>query len=206
MEQLPFWYSPLKKFLYVLWEIIFRLKVLHTERFPAEGPVVLACNHVSLADPPLVGTASPRRVNIMAKEELFVPVLGTIYRILGAFPVKRGGADRAAIKHGIEVLKNGECLMIFPEGTRSRTGQLGKAQPGALMMASKARAVIVPTAIVGTDFKRAKCWWPQVTVSFAEPIYFPDGDEPVTKELLHEMTEEMMTRIGREIENVKCGS
>lgn len=206
MERVPFWYNPVKKFLHVLWKIFFRLRILHAERFPAEGPVVLACNHVSLADPPLVGTASPRRVNIMAKEELFVPVLGTIYRILGAFPVKRGGADRAAIKHGIDVLKNGECLMIFPEGTRSRTGQLGKAQPGALMMASKARAVIVPTAIVGTDFRREKCWWPKVTVSFGEPLYFPAGDEPVTKDLLHQMTEEMMARIAREIELVKNGN
>lgn len=205
MDKLPFWYKPLKKIFLVLWKIIFRLQILHTERFPKEGPVVLACNHVSLADPPLVGTASPRRVNIMAKEELFVPVLGTLYRILGAFPVKRGGADRTAIKHGIDVLKNGECLMIFPEGTRSKNGELGKAQPGALMMASKARAAIVPTCIVGTDFNRSHRWWPKVTLSFAEPIYFPDN-EPITKELLHQMTEEMMQRIALEIEVVKNGN
>ena len=201
MEKLPFWYQPTKKFLVAFFKIIYRLKILHTERFPMEGPVVLACNHVSLADPPIVGASSPRRVNIMAKEELFVPVLGSLYRLLGAFPVRRGGADRTAIKHGIDVLKNGEVLMIFPEGTRSRTGELGKAQPGALMMASKARAVIVPTCIVGTDFKRAKTWWPKVTVSFAEPIYFPDGE--ITKDLLHQMTEEMMRRIAAEIGIVK---
>ena len=74
MEKLPFWYQPTKKFLVAFFKIIYRLKILHTERFPMEGPVVLACNHVSLADPPIVGASSPRRVNIMAKEELFVPV------------------------------------------------------------------------------------------------------------------------------------
>jgi len=201
MDKLPFWYTPTKKFFRVVMKILFRLEIRHAERFPAEGPVVLACNHVSNADPPLVGVASPRRVNIMAKEELFVPVIGTLYRILGAFPVRRGGADRTAIKHGIDVLKNGECLMIFPEGTRSRTGHLGKAQPGALMMASKAKATIVPTCIVGTDFVREKGWWPKVVVSFAEPIVFPEGI--VNKEMLHSLTEEMMRRIATEIEAVK---
>lgn len=205
MEKLPFWYTPTKKTLMFFWKIIFRLRVLHSERFPVDGPVVLACNHVSLADPPLVGTASPRRVNIMAKEELFVPVIGSFYRLLGAFPVRRGGADRAAIKHGIDILKNGECLMIFPEGTRSHTGKLGKAQPGALMMASKARAVIVPTCIVGTDFKRDKHFWPKVTVSFGEPMYFPAKEE-INKDLLHKMSEEMMARIAKEIEVVKNGN
>lgn len=203
MEKIPFWYNPLKSFLMLLWKIIFRLEVRHADRFPKDGAVVLACNHVSLADPPLVGTASPRKVNIMAKQELFVPVLGTIYRILGAFPVKRGGADLTAIKHGIEVLKNEGCLMIFPEGTRSRTGKLGPAQPGALMMASKARAVIVPTCIVGTDFKREHRWWPKVVVSFAEPIYFPEVT--VSKDVLQGMSDEMMARIGAEIELVKSG-
>ena len=201
MDKFPFWYAPTKIFFKVVMKFFFRLEVRNEERFPLEGPVVLACNHVSNADPPLVGVACPRKVNIMAKEELFVPVIGTIFRFLGAFPVRRGGADRAAIKHGIDILKKGECLIIFPEGTRSRTGQLGKAQPGALMMASKAGATIVPTCIVGTDFVREKRWWPKVVVSFAEPIPFPKGD--VNKEVLHSLTEEMMQRIGAEMELVK---
>lgn len=201
MDKFPFWYAPTKIFFTGVMKLLFRLEVRNAERFPLDGPVVLACNHVSNADPPLVGVASPRKVNIMAKEELFVPVLGSIYRFFGAFPVRRGGADRAAIKHGIDILKNGECLIIFPEGTRSRTGQLGKAQPGALMMASKAKATIVPACIVGTDFSREKSWWPKVVVSFAEPIEFPEGE--VNKEFLHSLTEEMMSRIAAEIEAVK---
>ena len=204
MDKLPFWYKPTKIFFKIVMKILFRLEIRHSERFPASGPVVLACNHVSNADPPLVGVASPRRVNIMAKEELFLPVIGAFYRLLGAFPVRRGAADRAAIKYAINVLKNGECLMIFPEGTRSRTGELGKAQPGALMMASKARATIVPTCIVGTDFPREKRWWPKVIVSFARPIEFPEGE--ITKDLLHSLTEEMMKRIGDEIALIRSDS
>lgn len=73
---------------------------------------------------------------------------------MGAFPVKRGGADRTAIKHGIDLMLDGGVLAIFPEGTRSKTGALGKAEPGALMMAGKAKAVIVPTCVKGTDIKR----------------------------------------------------
>ena len=132
----------------------------------------------------------------MAKEELFVPVLGTIYRWLGAFPVRRGGADRAALKHGIAILEAGEVLSIFPEGTRSKTGKLGKAAPGALMMAGKVRATIVPSCVIGTDIKRQGKLWPKVIVRFGEPMYFPE-DVEVTRELLNELTEEMMNRIAK---------
>ncbi|MDY6029543.1 MAG: lysophospholipid acyltransferase family protein [Acidaminococcaceae bacterium] len=164
------------------------------ENIPKEGPLVLASNHISLLDPPVIGTCANRKVHFMAKQELFVPVLGYIYRLLGAFPVRRGGADRAAIKQGIDILQSGEVLAIFPEGTRSKTGKLGKAAPGALMMASKTGAAIVPSCVIGTDLKRSGKLWPKVTVRFGKPIYFPEG-VPLTKELLSELTEEMMRRI-----------
>ena len=76
------------------------------ENIPKDGAFVLCCNHISLLDPPVVGAACTRKIHWMAKEELFVPVLGTIYKWLGAFPVKRGTADRTAITHGINILKN----------------------------------------------------------------------------------------------------
>mgnify|MGYP000237741949 CR=1 FL=1 len=141
-------YTLVKNLFKILFTIFLRLKVEGTENIPKDGPLVIASNHLSLLDPPVLGTAATRKVHFMAKEELFVPVLGTIYKILGAFPVRRGGADRAAIKHGIDILESGQVLAIFPEGTRSKTGELGKAQPGALMMASKAKATIVPACIM----------------------------------------------------------
>lgn len=129
----------------------------------------------------------------MAKRELFVPVLGYIYKTLGAFPVNRGGADRAAIKHGIEILQSGEVLAIFPEGTRSKTGQLGKLEPGALMMAGKTGAVIVPTAVSGTDIKRCGRLWPKVVVKFGTPVPFPPVG--LNKEVLQDLTDKLTADI-----------
>lgn len=189
-------YTLVKGLFKVLFTIFLRLRVEGAENIPATGSLVIASNHISLLDPPVLGTAATRKVHFMAKEELFVPVLGTIYKILGAFPVRRGGADRAAIKHGIDILAGGEVLAIFPEGTRSRTGALGKAQPGALMMASKTRATIVPACVIGTDYKRQRRIWPQVTVRFGKPISFP-ADAVASKELIHTMTEELMQHIAR---------
>lgn len=189
-------YSIAKIILKVLFAIGLRMRVEGAENIPVEGPLVIASNHLSLLDPPVIGVASTRKVHFMAKQELFVPILGDLYKILGAFPVRRGGADRAAIKHGIDILKNNQVLAIFPEGTRSKTGKLGKAEPGALMMASKALATIVPCCVVGTDFRRQGKIWPKVTVRFGKPIYFP-ADAVVNKEFLHDMTEDLMQHIAK---------
>lgn len=187
-------YTIVKTLFKILFTIGLRLRIEGEENIPKTGPLVIACNHLSLLDPPVLGTAATRKVHFMAKEELFVPILGDIYKVLGAFPVRRGGADRAAIKHGIDILEDKQVLAIFPEGTRSRTGKLGKAQPGALMMASKARAAIVPACIIGTDYKRQGRIWPKVTVRFGKPILFPEN-AVVNKEFLHAMTENMMQHI-----------
>lgn len=196
-------YAVVKVILRVLFTVVLRMRVEGTENIPKEGPLVIASNHLSLLDPPVIGTAATRKVHFMAKQELFVPILGDIYKILGAFPVRRGGADRAAIKHGIEILQSSQVLAIFPEGTRSKTGKLGKAEPGALMMASKAMATIVPCCVIGTDFKRQGRIWPKVTVRFGKPVYFP-ADAVINKELLHNMTEDLMQRIAQLQEGVKA--
>ena len=187
-------YTLLKPILWLLFKIGLRLNVEGTENIPKDGPLVIASNHLSLLDPPVIGVAATRKVHFMAKQELFVPILGDIYKALGAFPVRRGGADRAAIKHGIDILEDNKVLAIFPEGTRSKTGKLGKAEPGALMMASKAMATIVPCCVMGTDYRRQGRIWPKVTVRFGKPIYFP-ADAVVNKEFLHEMTENLMQHI-----------
>ena len=187
-------YTLLKPILWLLFKIGLRLNVEGTENIPKDGPLVIASNHLSLLDPPVIGVAATRKVHFMAKQELFVPILGDIYKALGAFPVRRGGADRASIKHGIDILKDNKVLAIFPEGTRSKTGKLGKAEPGALMMASKAMATIVPCCVMGTDYRRQGRIWPKVTVRFGKPIYFP-ADAVVNKEFLHEMTENLMQHI-----------
>ncbi len=127
-------------------------KGVGAENIPKEGPVLLMPNHVSYLDPPAAGSCCSRQVYFMAKAELFkIPALGKLIYSVGAFPVTRGTSDVGAIKHAFRLLKEGRMVNIFPEGRRSKDGLLGEPQRGALMVAIKSDAVLIPTAIKGTD-------------------------------------------------------
>jgi len=127
----------------------FRVEGGHHE--PASGPLVIVSNHVSDLDPLVLGAALRRRVNFMAKIELFrPPLLRWWVSACGAFPVRRGEADRGALETALRVLAVGEPLGFFPEGTRSRTGALRRAKPGIGFLARRSGAPIVPVAISGT--------------------------------------------------------
>lgn len=121
------------------------------ENVPEVGGAVIASNHLSFLDPPVVGSALPRRTYYFAKSELFVPVFGWIIRKCYAFPVERGGADTRALKHAIELLRAGELLTMFPEGTRSTDGEVHEFDLGAALAAARAGVPIVPCALTGTD-------------------------------------------------------
>jgi 1-acyl-sn-glycerol-3-phosphate acyltransferase len=129
-----------------------RWRVTGRQNVPRSGGVILAPNHVSYSDPPVVGAAVRRRVRFMAKWELFqIPVLGRIIRNVGAFPVKQSTADRGALKRAMELLNAGDVVCIFPEGTRNLSGELLKAELGMGLIALKSRAPVVPMALVGTE-------------------------------------------------------
>ena len=129
---------------------LYRIQTIGVDRFPKEGAVLLCANHISNLDPPVVGITAPRPIRFMAKEELFrVPVVKTLVKNLHAFPVKRGMNDRQALRIGLEVLKQGEVLGIFPEGTHSKDGRLKKALPGVGFFALRTDAAVVPCAIIG---------------------------------------------------------
>lgn len=114
-------YTILRIIFAVFFQILFRAKTYGKEHLPAEGPVILAANHMSNWDPPLLATFLPRPVSYMAKIELFEhPVFGAAIRRCHAFPVKRGAADRGAIKAAINVLKQGRVLGLFPEARAVR--------------------------------------------------------------------------------------
>lgn len=169
-----------------LFKLWLRWEIFGRENIPVEGPVVIAANHLSLLDPPVLGAAATRPVHFMAKEELFYPAwFGAIIRRLGVFPVKRGGADREAIKTGLAYLKNQEVLAVFPEGTRSRTGDLGRAGGGAFMMAVKTGAAIIPAYIYGTDLQRHP-GWPRVRIIFGKPMEY-DKNSGTARETLEEL-------------------
>lgn len=164
----------------VLWNVVrvvlpplFRVAVRWrregTENIPRSGAVLFVANHISNSDPPLLGTAVlPRRTYFMAKRELFrnraaAWVLGAA----GAFPVDRGGADRAAFRTAREVLASGECLLMFPEGTRSTDGRPGPAWPGAGALGLEPGVTVVPLAIWGSQHRRGP-----VRVRIGAPIAF----------------------------------
>lgn len=134
----------------VKWLLRFRYHytILNSERLPLSGGLILAANHHTYGDPLFIGVGFKRQVHFMAKEELFrIPVLGFIVRKLGAFPVSRGSGDSSAIDKAVEVVQNGGVLGIFPEGTRSKDGRLGRVKSGVVVVAAKTGGDIVPVGI-----------------------------------------------------------
>lgn len=128
-----------------------RWSVSGTENVPLRGGLVVAGNHTSYWDPVVLGCALSRQVYFMAKAELFrIPFLGTLITLLGAFPVHRSGRDAGAVKRALVLLKQGRVVGIFPEGTRSRTGELLPAHVGAAMLALHAKVPVLPVALQGT--------------------------------------------------------
>ncbi|MGG1479703.1 lysophospholipid acyltransferase family protein [Bacillus smithii] len=130
---------------------MYRVEVKGLEHFPEQGGVLLCSNHIDNMDPPILGVTCPRPISFMAKAELFnVAILSGIIKKLNAFPVKRGGNDREALRTGLKVLKEGKVLGLFPEGTRSKTGKLGKGLAGAGYFALRTNAQVIPCAIIGS--------------------------------------------------------
>lgn len=145
---------------------LYRFEVAGTEKFPDQGGILLCSNHIHALDPPVVGMTSPRTVHFMAKEELFkVPVLGRILPQVNAFPVKRGMSDREALRSALRILKNGDVVGLFPEGTRSTDGVLKKGLSGAGFFALRGDADVMPCAIIGPykPFRKVK-------VVYGEPV------------------------------------
>jgi len=134
----------------ILFYLLFRIRIVGLENIPKSGPVVISCNHIHNFDPPLVGVFVPRFVHFMAKSELFRWRWSAwVMKRLGAFPVKRGGQDMGAMKHSIAIPNSGGCIVVFPEGHRSKDGKLGTAMTGVAFIARKANCPIVPIAIIG---------------------------------------------------------
>lgn len=177
--------------------LILRTRVIGVENIPKDGAFILAANHVSNWDPPFLGTFMSREVCYMGKEELFSnPVMAWVCRNLHVFPVKRGAADKSAIKTAIKLLKDGKCLGIFPEGTRSKTGKLGKAEPGISLIAAMTKAPIIPAAIVNTEkiFSREK-FLPRLAVIYGTPIKFTGSTKD--KQALADFAQEIMNEIAK---------
>jgi 1-acyl-sn-glycerol-3-phosphate acyltransferase len=163
----------------VLSWVYFPYKAYQTRHIPRQGGFILASNHISNLDPVVLGICSIRRLNFMAKIELFKGLLGFFLTSLGAFPVKRGESDFGAMREALRRLKLGRVILIFVEGTRRIGNEPSKAQAGVGFLAMKSGVPIVPVYVRGTDqamapgtkfFKRAP-----VFATFGEPFFVNDA-------------------------------
>ena len=148
---------------------------------PRHGPFIVAANHLSFIDPPLLCASLPRRITFMVKEELFFhPIWGAFIRAFGALPVRRGYADRGALRQALRLLRRGAALGVFPEGTRSRTGRLQPGHSGVSLVAVRAGVPVLPVAITGSErirglsnaFRR-----PTIAVRVGQPVMLTLSEE-----------------------------
>ncbi len=177
--------------------LVYRVRPIGLENVPRQGPLILAPNHFSQLDHFFAGVYLRRKVRFMAKSQLFgPPVLTFIFKHGGVFPVRRGHRDEEAFKTAFELLDQGEMLLVYAEGGRSRSGQLGTAKPGIGRLALESGAPIVPVAIVGSE--RARGWkrgrFPKVTIQFGAPLAFAVEKE-ASRERQLEAANEVFARV-----------
>jgi 1-acyl-sn-glycerol-3-phosphate acyltransferase len=176
--------------------VMFRPRVIGAENIPLEGPVLVAPIHRSNVDFAFTIFLSPRKVFFMAKDSLFrVPLLGPLLRRLGAFPVRRGSADRESLTLATEVLRRGQALILFPEGTRKFGLSVEPLHDGAMFIAGRTGAKVVPVGIGGSEQampQGAKVPRPRrITVVVGRPLDPPAGDGRVTRSAVAEKSEEL---------------
>lgn len=172
----------LRPFVYVVAILLFRLKTVNKGIIPKKGGIIIAGNHISDWDPPFVGAAIPRGVHFMAKSELFSnPVSAFILTAMGAFPVYRtASVNSSALRTAADIIKDGKALVIFPEGTRSKTGKMLPARAGVGYIAHASGAPVFPFFISGTDHPLGALFFKtRFSVSFGDPI------SPETMKELH---------------------
>ena len=178
---MTYWFYDLAKFvLWLLFRLGFGLEVRGHEHIPTHGAFVLASNHTSYLDPPVLGAACPRRLGFMARADLFQHLfLGTLLRGLHVIPLQRGEHDLGAIREAVRRLHRGEAVAIFPEGGRQASGRLGSAKRGVGLLAAAAEVPVIPTLVTGTfealppharALRRAK-----IRVAFGPAIAYTDA-------------------------------
>ncbi len=188
--------------------ILYRVTVRGRKNVPKRGAAVLAPNHFSQADHFFVGVYLWRKVRFMAKSQLFgPPVLTYILKVGGVFPVRRGHRDEKAFETAYELIDQGELLLVYSEGGRSRSKKLGSAKPGIGRIALETGVPIIPTAIHGSagvrGWKRLR--FPRVTVEYGEPLAFPVEADP-SRERQQEVADQIFARVRELYEGIATRS
>jgi 1-acyl-sn-glycerol-3-phosphate acyltransferase len=176
--------------------LFYRTRAIDTDKVPVEGPVIIAPNHFSFVDHFFIAVYLRRKVQFMAKSQLFKRPLQFIFSHGGVFPVLRGRRDEEAFITAHSVLDRGGIVVMYAEGGRSRSGDLGEPKPGIGRLALESGATVVPTAIAGSakvrNWKRLQ--FPKVTVQYGDPLQFEHTESP-TREQSQAAAEVIFDRI-----------
>jgi 1-acyl-sn-glycerol-3-phosphate acyltransferase len=176
--------------------LFYRTRSIDSDKVPADGPAIVAPNHFSFLDHFFVAVYLRRKVQFLAKSQLFKMPLQVVYHNGGVFPIRRGQRDEEAFKTAHAVLARGGIVVMYCEGGRSRTGELGEAKPGIGRLALESGAPVVPVALVGSE--RVRNWkrfqFPKVTVQFSDPLRFEQVEAP-TREQSQAASEVIFRRI-----------
>ena len=179
--------------------LLTRTTVRGAAHLPREGAGIVVSNHIAAVDPALLVGALPRPIALMSKVENYRGPLKLFMPMVGAFTVRRGAADRQALRTAERLLAHGRLLCLFPEGTRSATGVLGEAHGGAALLALRSGVPIIPVALTGTEriFSRRFPWvgLPRVTVTIGPPIAVQPPDRATQRADRDRHTGEIMARI-----------
>jgi len=165
-------------FIFPIYKFLFQGHLIGEENIPKIDSFIMVSNHGSLLDPPLLGHALGRNISFMAKAELFeIPLLGFLIRACGAYPVKRGIADKNTIKTACEKLSNNDCIGIFIDGTRQKNGRVNKPKQGAALLAFKNEKLLLPVAIVNSHrlikFKFCIPFFSKIVIKVGKPVHPP---------------------------------
>jgi 1-acyl-sn-glycerol-3-phosphate acyltransferase len=191
-----FWYQLIRRLAQLPAVLVYRTRYTGLENIPAEGPVLAVSNHQSHFDPPLVGVGSPRRMNYVARRTLFdVPIIGRLMASVDAIPIDRDGLGLGGIKESLRRLKNGEMVLIFPEGTRTPDGEVKAFRPGFSALAVRSKASILPIGIDGAyeawPRSQSRPGFGRIRVHFGRPIPF----EEIVGRDEHELVAEVEHRV-----------
>ncbi|MZP28140.1 1-acylglycerol-3-phosphate O-acyltransferase [Heliobacterium undosum] len=199
--------------LYRLLRALFRFPFKHfchwrisgLENVPLDGPLIVVSNHVSNWDPVILACALPRQLHFMAKAELFkIPVLSYVMTVCGAYAVDRGKSGRQALKKSLDILEQDKVICIFPEGTRSKTGETGEAKAGTAMIAAKSRAYILPVGLHNSGNVFSGGWFRPFSVSIGRPFRIETAEgERLSSQRLHDLSDGMMEEIAGLVNRAK---
>jgi 1-acyl-sn-glycerol-3-phosphate acyltransferase len=177
--------------------LMYRLRAIGIENVPRTGPVILAPNHFSQWDHFFAGVYLRRKVRFMAKSQLFSnPVIEFIFRHGGAFPIRRGYRDEEAFKTAFTILERGGCMLMYPEGGRSRSGGISEPRPGVGRIALQSGVPVVPVAIHGSLGVRRwrKLSFPKITVQYGQPLAYEVVPDP-TRDQQIEVAKELFAHV-----------